>query len=181
MEPNQSSIIAETSACQDTSLQEKSDQQTVSESSNIRTVTYVKPSSETAADAEVSATSQEQESQVTQPTASSRAMQFLPQNGHMCQTSWQFWYYQRQNPFYTQNQIQSLGGITKIGNQPKPEKSQKQESYRDQLKPLGTIPTIEHFFNYYVHMKKPSEMPREIDIFFFRSNLVPMWEVSTQS
>lgn len=41
------------------------------------------------------------------------------------------------------------------------------------------MPTLEHFFNYYVHMKKPSEMPREIDIHFFRDNLVPMWEVST--
>jgi translation initiation factor 4E len=40
------------------------------------------------------------------------------------------------------------------------------------------IPTIEHFFNYYVHMKKPNEMPREIDIFFFREHLVPMWEES---
>lgn len=27
-------------------------------------------------------------------------------------------------------------------------------------------------------MKKPSEMPREIDVFFFRSNLIPMWEES---
>jgi translation initiation factor 4E len=44
--------------------------------------------------------------------------------------------------------------------------------------PLGAIPTIEHWFNYYVHMKKPSEMPREIDLFFFREHLVPMWEES---
>jgi hypothetical protein len=27
-------------------------------------------------------------------------------------------------------------------------------------------------------MKKPSEMPREIDIFFFRHQEVPMWEES---
>jgi len=26
-------------------------------------------------------------------------------------------------------------------------------------------------------MKKPSEMPREIDLFFFRENEIPMWEV----
>jgi hypothetical protein len=37
---------------------------------------------------------------------------------------------------------------------------------------------MEHFFNYYVYMKKPSDMPREIDFFFFRNNTVPMWEVS---
>ena len=40
------------------------------------------------------------------------------------------------------------------------------------------MPTLEHFFNYYVHMKKASEMPREIDIHFFRDDRVPMWEVS---
>jgi len=27
-------------------------------------------------------------------------------------------------------------------------------------------------------MKKPSEMPREIDLFFFRENEIPMWEVN---
>lgn len=27
-------------------------------------------------------------------------------------------------------------------------------------------------------MKKPSEMPREIDLYFFREGEVPMWEVS---
>lgn len=42
------------------------------------------------------------------------------------------------------------------------------------------MPTLEHFFNYYVHMKKPTEMPREIDIHFFRNNLVPMWEDSPE-
>jgi hypothetical protein len=26
-------------------------------------------------------------------------------------------------------------------------------------------------------MRKPSEMPREIDLFFFREGEVPMWEV----
>ena len=42
------------------------------------------------------------------------------------------------------------------------------------------MPTLEHFFNYYVHMKKPSEMPKEIDIHFFRDDLVPMWEDSPE-
>ena len=28
-------------------------------------------------------------------------------------------------------------------------------------------------------MKKPTEMPREIDIFFFRDQEVPMWEVGS--
>ena len=37
---------------------------------------------------------------------------------------------------------------------------------------------MEQFFSYYVYMKKPSEMPRDIDLFFFREGEVPMWEVS---
>ena len=54
-------------------------------------------------------------------------------------------------------------------------------SYREQLKPLGHLHSVENFFNYYVYLKKPSEMPRENDIFFFRNNEVPMWEVSKNS
>ena len=55
-----------------------------------------------------------------------------------------------------------------------------QKTYREQLKPLGLISSVEHFFNFYVFLKRPSEMPREVDIFFFRQNEVPMWEVSHQ-
>jgi hypothetical protein len=58
---------------------------------------------------------------------------------------------------------------------------QKQKTYREQLKPLGLISSVEHFFNFYVFLKRPSEMPREVDIFFFRQQEVPMWEVSFQS
>jgi hypothetical protein len=32
---------------------------------------------------------------------------------------------------------------------------------------MGQISTVEQFFQYFVYMKKPSEMPREIDLFFF--------------
>jgi hypothetical protein len=40
------------------------------------------------------------------------------------------------------------------------------------------ISSLEHFFNYYSHMCPANEMPREIDIFFFRYGEVPMWEES---
>lgn len=53
----------------------------------------------------------------------------------------------------------------------------KNMNYRDRLKNLGQISTVEQFFNYYTYMKKPTEMPREIDLFFFRENEIPMWEV----
>ena len=51
-------------------------------------------------------------------------------------------------------------------------------SYKEQLKPLGKIRSVEDFFKYYVFMKSAQEMPREIDLFFFRDNEVPMWEES---
>lgn len=54
-------------------------------------------------------------------------------------------------------------------------------SYRDKLKNLGQISTVEGFFQYYAFMKKPSEMPREIDLFFFRESEIPMWEVKLNS
>ena len=53
----------------------------------------------------------------------------------------------------------------------------KFDSYRDRLKDLGQISTVEQFFSYFVYMKKPNDMPREVDLFFFREGEVPMWEV----
>ena len=37
---------------------------------------------------------------------------------------------------------------------------------------------MEHFFNFYVFLKKPSEMPKHTDLFLFRAGEMPMWEVS---
>ena len=82
------------------------------------------------------------------------------------QSTWNFWFHQRQAPSEDRERERE-----------KPEAT----SYREQLKVIGQIPTIEHFFNYYVYMKKPSEMPRDIDLFFFREGLMPMWEVSSHS
>ena len=126
----------------------------------------------------------ESDSKLTLKAASVPKTPLLQDKGkaHGLQTNWQFWYYQRQVPFYTLQQQQTLDGITTLKPQPQPpaaiERGQEKETYFEQLKPLGRIPSIEHFFNYYVHMKKPGEMPREIDIFFFRESEVPMWEVS---
>ena len=96
--------------------------------------------------------------------------QFLPSIGHPLQTSWQFWHYQRQVP-----PNHPMEGVSADGQRHGPV---KKETYRESLKALGRIPSIEYFFNFYVYMKKPSEMPREIDLFFFRDGEVPMWEVS---
>jgi hypothetical protein len=108
--------------------------------------------------------------------------QSLPLQTHPLHSSWQFWYYQRQSPqqYYAQNQPEASKDKPEATEpEMKPWKGkQKQKTYREQLKPLGLIPSVEHFFNFYVFMKRPSEMPREVDIFFFRNEEVPMWEVS---
>ena len=130
---------------------------------------------------EAQAPAPESDLKLASKAATAPKTQFLQQKAHPLQTNWQFWYYQRQVPFYTLQQQQTLDGITTLKPQPQPpaaaERGQEKETYFEQLKPLGRIPSIEHFFNYYVHMKKPTEMPREIDIFFFREPEVPMWEV----
>ena len=92
--------------------------------------------------------------------------QFLPAKGHPLQTNWKFWYVQRFHQPSTKDQQEH-----------KP--PQKITDYRERLKDMGTISTIEQFFKYFVYMKKPSEMPREIDLFFFRESEVPMWEVNS--
>ena len=53
--------------------------------------------------------------------------------------------------------------------------------YRDRLKNMGLISSVEQFFEYYVYLKRPSEMAREIDLYFFREGEVPMWEVRLPS
>ena len=142
----------------------------------------VKPLGATLESGEAQAPAPESDPKLAQKAAALPKTQFLQQKAHPLQTNWQFWYYQRQVPFYTLQQQQTLDGITTLKPQPQPpagaERGQEKETYFEQLKPLGRIPSIEHFFNYYVHMKKPTEMPREIDIFFFREQEVPMWEVS---
>lgn len=84
---------------------------------------------------------------------------------HPLQTNWKFWYFQR---FFQAVQEDGNNGAAK---------SNKFDSYKERLKDLGQISTIEQFFQYFVYMKKPSEMPREIDLFFFREGEIPMWEV----
>lgn len=86
---------------------------------------------------------------------------------HLLQSAWQFWFFQRPLPPHLQE-----GPIEE-----KP-RAMAQVPYKDQLKPLGQIPSIEHFFNFYVYMKRPTNMPREIDLFFFREEQLPMWEES---
>ena len=113
---------------------------------------------------------QEQPSQIFVPQMQVQN-QFLPSKGHPLQTNWKFYYVQRQNLF------QPLVSQNEADDQHQPQKKRQAISYRDRLKDMGTISTVEQFFQYFVYMKKPQEMPREIDLFFFRENEIPMWEV----
>mmetsp|Transcript_34827 Transcript_34827/g.26001 ORF Transcript_34827/g.26001 Transcript_34827/m.26001 type:complete len:172 (-) Transcript_34827:339-854(-) len=99
---------------------------------------------------------QEEQSMVVTPS-----QEFKTPNRHSLQTNWCYWYLQRQM-HHSENDGEPLKKVT----------------YRDRLKSLGTISTVEQFFEYYVYMKRPSEMAREIDLYFFREGEVPMWEDS---
>eukprot|EP00347_Sterkiella_histriomuscorum_P001517 403371728 len=123
--------------------------------------------------------------------------QFLPSKGHPLQTNWKFWYFQR---FFAPSNLtnqSSAGNSANFGSNTQSQdptqiqnsyalnntqndshKKNKFVDYREKLKDMGQISTIEQFFQYFVYMKKPSEMPREIDLFFFRENEIPMWEES---
>ncbi len=106
--------------------------------------------------------------------------QFIPSKGHPLQTNWKFWYVQRYHHFPLTDPTTTAEGNLSQLEAPK-QKPVKITDYRERLKDMGQISTIEQFFQSYVYMKKPSEMPREIDLFFFRENEIPMWEVSSLS
>lgn len=105
----------------------------------------------------------------------------LMEESHKLHTPWEFWYYKRPNreaekALKIEKKLEREQGTTK-----KQEPDEVQElSYREQLKPLGKISTVEEFFSYYVYQKSAQDMPREIDLFFFRYGEVPMWEQSPQ-
>jgi len=105
----------------------------------------------------------------------------LMEETHKLHTAWEFWYYKRPN-----REVEKALKIEKKlereqGAPKKQEPDAVQElSYREQLKPLGKISTVEDFFSYYVYQKSAQDMPREIDLFFFRHGEVPMWEQSPQ-
>jgi len=41
---------------------------------------------------------------------------------------------------------------------------------------LFSTNTVEGFFEHYVHLKRPSEIQTDNDIFFFRDHHMPLWE-----
>ena len=49
--------------------------------------------------------------------------------------------------------------------------------YSDQLKQLGAFSTVEDFWRHYVHMKRPSQLPVDTNVYLFRDGCFPSWEV----
>lgn len=100
---------------------------------------------------------------------------------HYLHSSWEFWYYKRPaRGFDHANSDQTTQKTEKHENSTNGHSSQHDLSYKDQLKPLGKISSLEEFQSYHFFMKKAQEMPRDIDIFFFRHGEVPMWEESPE-
>jgi translation initiation factor 4E len=75
---------------------------------------------------------------------------------HKLQTSWCFWY-DKKTPY---KQIDPV-------------------SYRSKLIKLGSFNTVETFWKMYVHMKRPSSLELNVNLYLMRdgSNHAPLWEV----
>jgi len=50
------------------------------------------------------------------------------------------------------------------------------EQYMEALKQLGTFNTIEGFYRHYSFLLRPSELPRDHNVYLFRKSYKPMWE-----
>jgi len=78
----------------------------------------------------------------------------IPPGEHALQTGWCFWY------------------DTKLS------KHADVNEYKSHLHNLGAFYTIEDFWRYYVHLKRPSALDVNTNLYLFRhgENMVPMWE-----
>lgn len=54
--------------------------------------------------------------------------------------------------------------------------SKKAADYEDAIKPVGTFGTVEEFWQYYSHLKKPDDVPTHTDYHVFQDGIKPMWE-----
>ncbi|KAK8807181.1 hypothetical protein WA158_003940 [Blastocystis sp. Blastoise] len=70
---------------------------------------------------------------------------------HKLETSWSFWYDRK-----------IMRG--------------EQKEYKNNLKLLGTFDTIEDFWRYYVHLRRPSAMDKDMNYYLFRGTTLPAWE-----
>lgn len=74
---------------------------------------------------------------------------------HRLETSWSLWYDKKMAR-------RASGG-------PK-------QSYKDNLRMMGSFKTLEEFWRFYVHLKRPSDLVRDVNLYLFREGCTPMWE-----
>lgn len=74
---------------------------------------------------------------------------------HKLQTPWSFWYDKGQH-----------------------QHTKDAEKYRAMLIKLGSFDTVESFWKMYLHMKRPSALEHNVNLYLFRdgANIAPMWE-----
>jgi translation initiation factor 4E len=54
--------------------------------------------------------------------------------------------------------------------------SKKATDYGDAIKYLGSFGTVEEFWQYYSHLKKPDDVPPNTEYHVFQEGIRPMWE-----
>ena len=52
----------------------------------------------------------------------------------------------------------------------------KASEYEQNLKKITEIKTITNFWEIYQHLQKPSQLPLNCELFFFKSEIKPVWE-----
>jgi len=61
-----------------------------------------------------------------------------------------------------------------------PQKKGRGESdkYEENIQTIGNFSTVEDFWRYYNHIKKPSQLPSHSNYHLFKKGILPMWEHS---
>jgi translation initiation factor 4E len=82
---------------------------------------------------------------------------------HALHSGWCFWYDKRQKPSAFQNATATV---------------QTTVEYRNRLHKIGAFDTIEGFWKLFVHLKRPSILDPNVNLYLFRDGpqIVPMWE-----
>ncbi|EDV28877.1 uncharacterized protein TRIADDRAFT_52187 [Trichoplax adhaerens] len=57
-----------------------------------------------------------------------------------------------------------------------PGKQQTPVNYEENIKPVGTVASVEQFWNYYSHMARPGDLTGHSDIHLFKDGIKPIWE-----
>ncbi|KAG3120376.1 hypothetical protein PI124_g3664 [Phytophthora idaei] len=55
-------------------------------------------------------------------------------------------------------------------------------TYQSNLQKIATFNTVEDFWRHYIHVKRPSQLSRDVNLYLFRDqpNCAPMWEAFPQ-